>query len=222
MLLQQLWISKTGWDELAPVTIQQIWERWRSEPPVLSKHLVLGCYFPRSMNVACVQLHGFSDTLEGAYAGMVYIWATDLNHDAHLSLVMGRKKVAPIKPLTMPRLELCGTIIVARLLQHVRGILKVPRSNIFTWTDSTVVLSWIQGNPRRFIPFIANRVAEIMELVPPNRWRHVPGTSNPADCVSRGLYPSELANNSIWWNGPSWLYHLESNWPSMPELSERP
>ena len=69
------------------------------------------------------------------------------------------------------------------------GVLNIPSSLVFAWTDSTVVLGWLCGKPRRFKTFVGNRVSAIMDLVPPKRWRHVSGKQNPADCASRGLFP---------------------------------
>ena len=109
-----------------------------------------------------------------------------------------------------------------KLLNHCRKVLEVPLCDTFAWTDSTVVLSWLRGNPRRFKPFVGNRVAEVMELIPPDRWQHVPGKTNPADCASRGLYPSELVQQNSWWNGPSSLHDSPSKWPVLPELIEKP
>ena len=135
-----------------------------------------------------------------------------------------KTKVAPIKPLSFPRLDLCGAVIVSRLLRHCSEVLGIPLGATFAWTDSTIVLSWLRGNPRHFKPFVGNRVTEIMELVPPGRWRHVPSISNPADNSSRGLYPSELhvVTHSIWWNGPLWLCESPSGCPATPELADRP
>ena len=65
-------------------------------------------------------------------------------------------------------------------------------------------------------------MAEIMDGLPSNSWHHVSGSSNPADCVSWGLYPAELANHIMWWEGPSWLRLLLKNWPSTPELVDCP
>ena len=81
---------------------------------------------------------------------------------------------------------------------------------------------WVRGNPRRFKPFVGNRVAGIMDQIPPERWRHVPSATNPADSASRGLYPQELADYDLWWNGPSWLFQLRSDWPATPTLADKP
>ena len=96
------------------------------------------------------QLHGFCDASEAAYSGVVYIRAVDEQDNVHVSLVMAKTKVAPLKRLSIPRLELCGAVILAKLLHHVAKTSEIPYSNVFTWTDSRVTLGWLQGNPRRF------------------------------------------------------------------------
>ena len=91
-------------------------------------------------------------------------------------------------------------------------------NNVDAWTDSTVVLSWLSGNPRRFKTYVGNRVAQIVNRIPPERWKHVPGTSNPADCASRGLFPSDLVHHELWWNGPTWLTSPPWEWPNQSPL----
>ena len=118
-----------------------------------------------------------------------------------------------IKRMTIPRLELNGALILAQLLSHCKELLGLPLSHVFAWTDSTIVLPWLQGNPRRFKVYVGNRVAQIMELVLTRCWSHVVSEDNPADCASRGIFPSELLNNDLWWSGPSWLKLLPSKWP---------
>ena len=139
---------------------------------------------------------------------------SDSNDLTHTSLVMSKTRVAPIKRQTIPRLELCGALLMAQLLSHCKKILEVPMDQVFAWTDSTIVLNWIQGNPRRFKVYVGNRVSQIMELIPPDRWKHVVGADNPADCASRGLYPSEILTHHLWWNGPAWLKHDPPEWPT--------
>ena len=53
-----------------------------------------------------------------------------------------------------------------------------------------------------------------MDLIPPEHWNHVVSADNPADCASRGLYPSETLAHHLWWNGPDWLKHDQSEWPA--------
>ena len=216
ILFQRLWEDKLKWDDPVPLEVQEQWERWRKELSALVSRLIPRCYFPKRVNVTSTQLHGFSDASEAAYAGVVYLRMVDSEGGIHVSLVMAKTKVAPIKRLTVPRLELCGAKLLAELICHVKGVLNIPSSLVFAWTDSTVVLGWLCGKPRRFKTFVGNRVSAIMDLVPPNRWRHVSGKQNPADCASRGLFPCELLEFRLWWDGPDWLHEPESSWPLSP------
>ena len=96
--------------------------------------------------------------------------------------------MAPIKRLSIPQLELCGSVILAKLLNHVAKVLNVPSSNVFPWMDSRITLGWLQGSARRFLAFVGNRVAEITEAIPVACWRHVKGTENPSDmCFQRDI-----------------------------------
>ena len=89
---------------------------------------------------------------------------------------------------------------------------------IYAWTDSTIVLSWLSGNPRRFKTYVGNRISYIIDQVPPDRWSHVPGTENPADCASGGLFPAQLKEHKLWWKGPQWLLFQPSTWPKQTNL----
>ena len=213
ILFQLLWELKVDWDEPVPLAVKQVWLRWRDELPCLSKHHIPRCYFPQEVQIVSTELHGFSDASEQAYAGVVYLRMVDTNAKVHVSLVMSKTKVAPVKRLTIPRLELCGAQLLARLLHHAGRVFGISTCNLYAWTDSTIVLGWLTGNPRRFKTYVGNRISNIMELVAPERWNHVSGLENPADCASRGLFPSELLENELWWDGPRWLRLEPSEWP---------
>lgn len=130
-----------------------------------------------------------------------------------LTRMMSKDKVAPIKQLTIPRLELCGAHLIAQFIHHVRQVLYVPLSHVRVWNDSTIVLNWLDRSPIWFKTYVGNRISTTVDLIPPDKWRHVHSADNPADCASRGLYPSELLNHSLWWNGPTWLKESPSHWP---------
>ena len=211
ILFQRLWERKIDWDDPVPLSIQNTWEKWRCELPQLVEKTFPRCYYPKEVTIVSKQLHGFSDAFEEAYAAVVYLRMIDMEGNVHTSLVTSKTKVSPIKKLTIPRLELCGALLLSRLLNHVRGVFEMSVSHVHAWTDSTIVL-------RRFKTFVGNRVAAIVDVIPPGCWRHIAGSENPADCASRGLYPSELINHPLWWNGPTWLKNVPSEWPEQPKL----
>ena len=214
ILLQRLWELKVDWDDPVPAPIQHVWSQWKGELPFLSNCHVPRYHFPKNVNIRKLQLHGFSDASEDAYAGVVYIRGEDTSGNAHVGLVMAKTKVSPLKRLTIPRLELCGTYLLAKLLHYVRNIYKIPIEDIYAWTDSTIVLNWLDGSPRRFKTFVGNRVSTIIDLIPSQCWNHVRSEDNPADCASRGLFPNELLNHKLWWKGPKWLTMSQSQWPT--------
>ena len=219
IMLQKVWESRVDWDEVVPQEIAHEWSTWSSQLKSLSQIHIPRCYFPKDVKIVSTQLHGFSDASESAYAAVVYFRLTDTRGGVHVSLVASKTKVAPIKRLTIPRLELCGAYILSKLLEHVRRICDVSLENICAWTDSTIVLNWLDGSPRRFKSYVGNRISFILDRIPPNRWKHIPGEQNPADCASRGLFPCELINHKLWWNGPEWLTLSPSRWPPQPQLT---
>jgi len=96
-------------------------------------------------------------------------------------------------------------VLLARLIDNVQRGLRIPISGIQAWSDSRVALYWIHGDVSRWKPFVANRVTEIVELLPAKHWHHVRGTDNPADLISRGATLHQLKDAEIWWSGPKWL-----------------
>ena len=217
IFLQKLWEERIDWDDPVPPAIHEAWSQWRAELNLLSERHIPRCYFPKDAKIVSIQLHGFSDASEQAYAGVVYLRMVDSTGGVHTSLVMSKTKVAPIKRLTIPRLELCGAHllaqILAQILHHCKEVFSLSLKDVFAWTDSTIVLNWLVGSPRHFKTYVSTHVSSIMELIAPDRWNHVNGLVNPADCASRGLFPSELLNFALWWDGPKWLRLSPDEWP---------
>ena len=219
ILLQRLWEAKLNWDDPVPEDLLEVWAQWRSELHVLCDMYVPRCYSPHRFSVSDMQLHGFCDASEEAYGGVVYIRLTDPVGNVHTEIVMAKTKVSPIRRISIPRLELCGAQLLTKLLCHVKRVLDVPVTSVFAWTDSTIVLSWLTGNPRRFKTYVGNRISFIIDQLPPDCWRHVAGIENPADCASRGIFPQQLNGYDLWWKGPPWLQHASSHWPTQPNPS---
>ena len=143
-----------------------MWIRWKSELPILSELLLPRSYFPKESQTIYSELHGFSDASEDAYAAVVYLQSKDDHNQTHVSLVMAKSRVAPIKYLSIPRLELCGAYLLTQLLYHLKQVLNISMDKVFAWTDSTVVLSWLRGSPRRFKTYVGNRVSFIVDCIP--------------------------------------------------------
>ena len=130
--LQKTWESGVNWDK--PDEIKGVWSSWRSELKLL--------YYPPNKHITHCELHGFCDTSEKAYSGVIiYLCMTDLEGRHCSSMVVAKTKVAPIHKLTIPKLELCRAALVTRLIQHASTVLKIPTDDVYLWTDSTIVLS---------------------------------------------------------------------------------
>ena len=126
ILFQRLWELKINWDDPILMEIQLPWSKWRSELPILSTKLIPRCYFPRDVTIKGTQLHGFSDASESAYSAIVYFRFEDTSANIHTSLITSKMKVAPIKRLAIPRLELCGAHLLTDLLSHVKEVFHIP------------------------------------------------------------------------------------------------
>ncbi|GFS73992.1 DUF1758 domain-containing protein [Trichonephila clavipes] len=109
-----------------------------------------------------------------------------------------------LKPQSLPRLELCSALLLANLLQATLPTLTVPISETLAWSDSKITLAWLKSDPRRWQPFVANRVAQIQELTPNVHWNFVSGLENPADYGMRGIPPTKLEKCNLWFNGSDW------------------
>ena len=161
-------------------------------------------------------------------SAVVYLKVTS-GIDITISFVCAKTKVAPLKSVTIPRLELTAATLLARLSRYVSTTLNLTTCPVYLWTDSNVALTWIFSHPSRWKNFVRNRVSLIQELLPQAKWMFISGKENPADCASRGLTAQQLSKVDLWWQGPSWLTKTSDLWPrSSPpinlnvDLEERP
>ena len=157
-----------------------------------------------------VSLHVFTDASSRAYAAAAYFRVADIKGNVTVNLVASKCRLAPPDGDTIPRLELLGALLGARLLNSLRpeynDVLKIDDE--FLWTDSSVVLAWIKQGPRVGGVFVANRVEEITAVG--GVWSWVPTNENPADLPTRGMTVIQLSSSKIWWKGPEWLKRPEA------------
>lgn len=211
-LIKHLWTLGLDWDEQPPEDVIQFWTKFKVELPLLSSVKIkrrLGFDSYKDC-----QIHGFCDASMKGYAACVYArFSLGENHETFL--IIGKSKVAPLKVVSLPRLELCAAVLLADLISFVVKTYedRLNFTKVYAWSDSMVALSWIHSSPHRWKTFVSNRVARIQEKVSPSLWYHVPGEENPADCASRGLLPADFMNHSMWWVGPPWLNQNQKYWP---------
>ncbi|XP_018376370.1 PREDICTED: uncharacterized protein LOC108769726 [Trachymyrmex cornetzi] len=181
------------------------WRHFRDELVALGMQRILRCVVTCD-NGRRLTLHGFCDASERAYGACVYVQAENAQGEISSRLLCSKSCIAPMKTISLPRLELCGAVLLARLLVTTRSAIRVPIEDVRAWSDSEIVLYWIKGNSSRWKPFVCNRVTEITENLPARYWSHVSGKENPTDVISRVTSPSQLENLRLWWAGPPWLF----------------
>ena len=206
-LFQHLWTLKLQWDDEVPDECVTLFRGWMSDLQLLQHWRIPRNYTRQRWNdISLIELHGFGDASPKGYGACVYIKAKLMDGSTVTSLVVAKSKVAPLKKVTLPRLEVLGAVLCARLTVFVRETLRLPIEVECTcWSDSMLVLAWIKSDPNRWKEFVANRVTTIQSLVPSNRWSHCPGEQNPADLLTRGVSASELMNSKQWLHGPQFM-----------------
>lgn len=120
----------------------------------------------------------------------------------------------------MPRLELCGRLLLARLCHKIISALKFRIDKVVLWTNSQIALTWINDSPSRWSTFVAKRVTEIQEITSSWQWGHVQTTSNPTDLVSRGMDGIAIIDSYLWWEGQDFLKFKDINIHNHTSLTE--
>ena len=167
--------------------------------------------------VKSTQLHHFSDASTEGYGAVSYLRFVDVSDKIHCSLVMGKSRVTPTKPTTIPRLELIAATVAVKQNCQIREELDLQIDATLFWTDSSCVLQYINKEAGRFKKFVTNRIATIHNGSSPSQWRYVSSELNPADYASRGLSSTNQREIDQWINGPSFLRKSEESWPNRPE-----
>ena len=218
LLLRQLWQAELNWDDPLPAHFTDEWSAISSMMASLSSITIPRLCCPVG-SATDVQLHIFTDASVNAYAAAGYLRVTD-GSSVHSALVFSKMRLAPAPKkssstadtMTIPRLELLGAVIGARLASFLRQELNLTLSSTTVWTDARCVLHWLVSS-RDLSTFVANRIASLRAL-PDITYRYVPSAANPADLATRPQTAAQLADSTLWWSGPSWLTEDVSKWPA--------
>ncbi|XP_055325647.1 uncharacterized protein LOC129579531, partial [Sitodiplosis mosellana] len=219
-IVQDLWKEKFEWDQEVSKDIQKRWEQFWTDIIQLEKFKInrwIG-----TSDDCDIQIHGFADASVIGYGTSIYVRVEHLNGKITSSLLISKMRVAPLKTVTIPRLELTAAEMLSRLYEQVKTSIEWNRIPYSLWSDSTITLHWIRKEPHSLKVFAANRVASIQERTNIECWHHVDSSDNPADLVSRGLLPSDLVDNKLWLHGPEWLTKPRSSWPSERFIHKEP
>jgi len=143
---------------------------------------------------------------------------TDPSQKVTVYLLGAKTKLAPIKTSTIPRLELCGAVLLASWLSRMHRILEahVNIIGVYAWSDSTIVLSWILNPHVALKVFVSNRIHNIKTLLPACKWAHVRSDENPSDCASREWNPADLEKDQLYWSGPEFIRFPVDHWDLHP------
>ncbi len=173
-ILQQMCKEKVSWDEEVPENLRPLWESWIRDLPNLAEMEIKRDFLPSNFGEATrYELHHFADASVTGYGECTYLRAINKSNKVHCCLVMGKSRVSPTKVTTIPRLELTAAVVAVQISDMLRNELEIQDLKEFFWTDSTVVLGYINNDARRFHVFVANRIQRIKSSTEPEQWAYV-------------------------------------------------
>ena len=217
LILQHICRQQLPWDIELPESQQREWLEWLSsvadaEPVTVSRSIKPAGFG----EVVSYQLHHFADASQEGYGTVSFVRLKNNRGDIHCAFLKGKSHLAPLKVVTIPRLELMAAVTAVRVSSLIRDAiqLEIPDSvhvEEHFWTDSTTVLRYVENKKSRFHTFVSNRLAVIHDGSTPQQWKYVPSELNPADDVTRGV------QGVRWLEGPAFLWQEEDMWPQRPE-----
>lgn len=218
IVLQNIWKLNVEWDEALPESEAEEIIQWLRDIEKL-RTLRLPRLYARTGGEPSRELHVFCDASEVAYATAAYWRVKHENGEVQVTLAAAKARVAPMKPLTVPRLELQAALIGARLASSIKRQQGWEPEKTVYWTDSRTVWHWIRNDSVRYTPYVAHRLGEIAETTDASQWRWVPTALNVADDATRPNVEMKTCNDR-WFTGPKYLYEDEALWPKCDDVTE--
>ena len=217
ILFQDLWRRGCSWDEPLTESEKVEWSNWLEELKEVATFEIKR-WHANSSDIESIELHIFVDASESSFGAVAYVRTMYKNGEISCYLLMSRSRLAPIKVLTIVRLELQSAVLGVRLYNVIIEETPLEFKRVCFWTDSMITLQYLNNETKRFKIFVANRVSEIREHTNPKQWFHVPGELNPADDTTRGLRMKDIVGHSRWIYGPELLYQDETKWPHCKDI----
>ena len=200
-----------------PSVLKPRWECWKEDLTILKELSIPRCYAPASFGeVIKAELHHFSDASTLGYGQCSYVRLRNQKGNIHCALVIAKSRVAPMKLTTIPRLELTAAVTSVKASSMLKGELEYENVDEFFWTDSKVVLGYVNNEARHFHLFVANKVQRIHQSSTPQQLKYISTEENPANHASRGLTVREMLTSN-WFTGPKFLW--EENIDLFTEVS---
>ncbi|GFW25592.1 integrase catalytic domain-containing protein [Trichonephila clavipes] len=216
ILMQDIWKENISWDDPVTDCIFESWTQFKNQMKHLAE-IQIPRYLAEDATAKRVLLIGFCDASQRAYAAVFYLRTELVTGKVHVSMITSKTRVAPVKSITLPRLELLAALLLSELyvvvLESLRKVIQIDKS--FLFSDSQIVLDWLKSSPSRWKIFVANRISRIQKMTSEASWHHVKSQENPADCASRGIAASKLKVHKLWWSGPQWLSQDSLHFPSI-------
>lgn len=217
-LLQELCTDdELGWDDEISEEQKERWKKWLHELDDLDKVTTDRCLKPKDFgDVVKAEIHVFSDASTIGYGSVAYLRIENNTGRVHVSFLLGKARLSPIKPISIPRLELTAAKVSVHIGEFLKRQLDIKIHGITYHTDSTTVLHYLQNAKKRFPVYVANRVKAILDFTTVDQWRYVDSKNNPADDASRGMKMKMLLTDNMWLQGPDFLRLPEDQWPQQP------
>ena len=214
--LKGIW-TRNGqhWDNEVEHSEEEAFLRWKKHFPIRDETNINRRYFNTERDKA--ELHVFADASEDTMCAVAYLRSQPKKYSADLTFVIGKCRVAPMRYLSIPRLELQAAAMAVRLKEQIVNEHEMKINSCSFCSHSTTVLQWIHSSHRKQQVFVANRVAGILDTTDFSQWKHVSGINNPADIGTRAINIEEL-KRSEWLTGPAWLKRPECEWPEQVNL----
>ena len=204
VFIQKLWKLDYTWDQNLDDSLQL---EWRNIVKIMTEACSV-CIPRHVIKNKVISLHLFSDASSLIYGTCAY--AVENNNS---DLLMCKARVAPVKELTIPKLELMGALLSCRLALFLMETFEFELTidSLHIWIDNQAVLAWIMSEKEIKNVFVRNRVNEIKNNLPQANFHYVPSELNPADIVTKFKY-KDLSSCVMWWKGPEFLCN-PSDWP---------